>query len=85
MPSPPEGRDEWDEVFEGTDACVAPVRTMGELATDPQLAARGTIIDVDGAAQPAPAPRFSRTPAPPIRPAGAPTTAASVLARWQVR
>ncbi len=78
------GRDEWDAVFRATDACVAPVRSMGELAADPHLAARGTIASVDGAIQPAPAPRFSRTPAPPIRPAGAPTTAASVLARWRV-
>ncbi len=79
------GRDEWDEVFRDTDACVAPVRSMGELATDPHLVARGTITNVDGAVQPAPAPRFSRTPAPPIRPAGAPTDVDTVLGRWGLR
>ena len=51
------GRDEWDDVFRDTDACVAPVRSMGELATDPHLRARGTITSVNGAKQPAPAPR----------------------------
>jgi alpha-methylacyl-CoA racemase len=62
-------RGAWLEVFDGTDACVAPVLTMGEAASDPHLVARGTIVDVDGVPQPAPAPRFSATPCAPPGPA----------------
>ncbi len=56
-------RDEWAEVFAGTDACVTPVLAFGEVPAHPHLAARGTIIERDGVPQAAPAPRFSRTPA----------------------
>ncbi|MFI6934792.1 CaiB/BaiF CoA transferase family protein [Streptomyces sp. NPDC050287] len=55
-------RDEWAAVFEGTDACVAPVLTLREAPHHPHLAARGTFTDHDGLTQPAPAPRFSATP-----------------------
>ncbi|MER5439413.1 CaiB/BaiF CoA-transferase family protein [Streptomyces sp. NPDC002790] len=55
-------RDEWAAVFEGSDACVAPVLTLGEAPHHPQLAARGTFVDHGGLTQPAPAPRFSATP-----------------------
>jgi alpha-methylacyl-CoA racemase len=55
-------RDEWTEHFEGTDACVSPVLSLKEAPTHPHLAERGTFVDVDGVLQPAPAPRFSRTP-----------------------
>jgi len=51
-------QEEWTKAFSGTDACVAPVRTMTEAPADPHLAARGTYVDVDGLLQPAPAPRF---------------------------
>lgn len=54
---------EWAEVFDGTDACVAPVVRLADAPAHPHLAARGTFVDVDGTTQPAPAPRFSRTPA----------------------
>jgi len=54
-------RDEWAGLFEGSDACVAPVLTMSEAPGHPHLAARGTYVDVDGIVQAAPAPRFSRT------------------------
>lgn len=50
---------EWSKIFLGTDACVAPVRSMTEAPGDPHLAARGTFVTVDGVVQPAPAPRFS--------------------------
>jgi alpha-methylacyl-CoA racemase len=53
---------EWAEVFDATDACVAPVLPLSEAATHPHLVARGTFVDVEGITQPAPAPRFSRTP-----------------------
>jgi alpha-methylacyl-CoA racemase len=52
---------EWGEVFDGTDACVAPVLPLTEAAEHPHLAARATYVDRDGVLQPAPAPRFSRT------------------------
>ena len=56
-------RDEWAAVFDGSDACVAPVLTMHEAPDHPHLAARGTFVTVDGVRQAAPAPRFDRTPA----------------------
>jgi alpha-methylacyl-CoA racemase len=54
-------RDEWAKVFDGTDACVAPVLSLAEAPEDPHLRARGTFVEVGGVVQPAPAPRFSRT------------------------
>ncbi len=78
-------RDEWVAVFEGTDACVAPVLSFAEVPAHPHIAARGTVIEVGGVPQAAPAPRFSRTapdrPTPPPQP-GADT--AAVLADWAV-
>jgi alpha-methylacyl-CoA racemase len=56
-------RDEWCTELEGTDTCVAPVLRMAEAAEHPHIVARGTIVEHDGVLQPAPAPRFSRTPA----------------------
>ncbi|AJP04863.1 carnitine dehydratase [Streptomyces cyaneogriseus subsp. noncyanogenus] len=55
-------RDEWTAVFEGSDACVAPVLSLREAPHHPHLAARGTFTDHGGLTQPAPAPRFSATP-----------------------
>jgi alpha-methylacyl-CoA racemase len=55
-------RDEWCALLEGTDACFAPVLTVSETANHAQTAHRGTIVEVDGIRQPAPAPRLSRTP-----------------------
>ncbi|MEU9056331.1 CaiB/BaiF CoA-transferase family protein [Streptomyces sp. NPDC048384] len=55
-------RDEWTAVFEGTDACVAPVLSLHEAPHHPHLEARGTFTDHGGITQPAPAPRFSATP-----------------------
>lgn len=71
-------RDEWVEVFAGTDACVAGVNDLGEALSDPHLTARGSFVDVAGIPQPSPAPRFSRSsPARPnaARPPGADTDA----------
>ena len=56
-------RDEWCAVLEGTDVCFAPVLTLEEAPNHPHLRARGTFVEIDGIVQPAPAPRFSRTPA----------------------
>ena len=55
-------RDEWCRVFEGSDACVAPVLTFGEAAAHPHAQARHSHIEVGSVMQPAPAPRLSRTP-----------------------
>jgi alpha-methylacyl-CoA racemase len=55
-------RDEWCELMEGTDVCFAPVLTMGEAYEHPHNVARRTFVEVAGKLQPAPAPRFSRTP-----------------------
>ena len=52
---------EWTEVFDGTDACCAPILPLTEAARHPHLVARGTYVERDGVLQPAPAPRFSRT------------------------
>ncbi|MFC0109776.1 CaiB/BaiF CoA transferase family protein [Kibdelosporangium aridum] len=56
-------RREWTDIFEGTDACVAPVLSLSEAARHPHIAARGTLVERDGFVQPAPAPRFSGTTA----------------------
>lgn len=61
-------RDEWVEVFEGTDACVAPVLTLEEAPAHPHNVARDAFVEVGGIRQPAPAPRFSRTPGQVRRP-----------------
>jgi alpha-methylacyl-CoA racemase len=55
-------RDEWTEIMEGTDVCFAPVLSLKEAPKHPHIAARGTFTEVAGITQPAPAPRFSRTP-----------------------
>lgn len=56
-------RDEWCAVMEGSDVCFAPVLSIAEAPSHPHATARGAYVDVEGAPQPAPGPRFSRTPA----------------------
>jgi alpha-methylacyl-CoA racemase len=74
-------RDEWDEVFVGTDACVTPVLTYDEALAHPHLTARGTYTRIDGIDQPSPAPRFSRTV--PVAPSGAvETDLDGAVRRW---
>ena len=78
-------RDEWCAIFDGTDACVAPVLSPWEAHEHPHNVARSTYIEVDGAVQPAPAPRFSKTPSvvsKPPSPPGADTI--SGLLEWGV-
>ena len=65
-------RDEWTAVFAGTEACVAPVLSLHEAAADEHLLARETYVTPDGITQPAPSPRFSRTPGRLPAPAPAP-------------
>ncbi|SPB13786.1 L-carnitine dehydratase [Caballeronia novacaledonica] len=62
-------RDEWCAVFEGSDACVAPVLAFSEAPAHPQHRARGSFVEVAGVVQPGPAPRFSATPSKIARPA----------------
>lgn len=56
-------RAEWCAVFDGTDACVVPVLSLSEAPGHPHNTARGTFVEEDGMVMPAPAPRFSETPA----------------------
>jgi alpha-methylacyl-CoA racemase len=65
-------RDEWCELMEGTDVCFAPVLTLDEARSHPHNVARGTFVEVAGVVQPAPSPRFSRTPGEISRPPSAP-------------
>jgi len=60
-------RDEWCTLLEGTDCCFSPVLGLSEAPSHPHNVARHTFIEVNGVVQPAPAPRFSGTPAPPVR------------------
>jgi len=66
-------REEWTAAFAGSDACVSPVLSYAEALADEHLTARGTLTEVGGIPQPAPAPRFSRTPA--VAPAAPPVAA----------
>ena len=76
-------RDEWSALLEGSDACAAAVRGLFDAPNHPHLAARKTFVNVDGHVQPAPAPRFSRTPSS-IQgsPAVPPVDAADILSQW---
>ena len=78
-------RDEWAADLEATDACVAAVLDMEESAEHPHNKARGLHIDAFGVTQPAPAPRFSRTPSgTPTPPATPGQHSAEALADWGV-
>jgi alpha-methylacyl-CoA racemase len=70
---------EWGKLLEGEEACATVVRGVWDAPEHPHMAARGTFVDVGGARQPGPAPRFSRT-APAARPAHDDPDAA--LKRW---
>ena len=76
---------EWTALFDGTDSCVAPVVPIDEAAAHPHNVARGTYVEHDGLVQPAPAPRFSKTPTnlttPPVK---AGTNTAEALAAWGI-
>lgn len=77
---------EWAKVFDGTDACVAPILPLSEAVEHPHIKERGVFVEKDGLVQPAPAPRFSRTGAtldlPPAPQAGAHTREA--LVAWGI-
>ena len=78
-------RQEWCALLEGSDACFAPVLDWSEAPMHAHNRARETFVEIDGVVQPAPAPRFSRTP--PTRPASASSSAVdakTILAEWGV-
>jgi len=78
-------RDEWCEIMEATDVCFAPVLSLAEAPQHPHNQHRCTFTEVAGVTQPAPAPRFGRTPASVSRPpphAGQHTD--EVLADWGI-
>ncbi|SFM55760.1 alpha-methylacyl-CoA racemase [Pseudonocardia ammonioxydans] len=75
-------RDEWAEVFAGTDACTTPVLSFAEAGEDAHLAARNTIVTSDGVRQAAPAPRFSRTGTETATRGTGPEDVDGVLADW---
>ena len=54
-------RDEWADIFEGSDACVSGIYDMHEAPSHPHNKSRDTYLNIDGVVQPAPAPRFSRS------------------------
>lgn len=75
-------RAEWCALFDGSDACVAPVLSLGEAPQDPHNAERRTFVKADGVMQPRPAPRFSATPAgEPVMPRIADGTESAALLR----
>jgi alpha-methylacyl-CoA racemase len=76
-------RAEWTELLEQKDVCFAPVLSMSEAMHHKQNVYRGTFVNVDGVAQPGPAPRFSRTPSGIERgPAHAGEHSREVLSDW---
>ena len=75
-------RAQWCALLEGTDACFAPVLELAEVAQHSHNRARGNMVEVDGIEQPAPAPRFSRTPSEIHCPAGEQESAEKILERW---
>ncbi|RYG88597.1 MAG: CoA transferase, partial [Alphaproteobacteria bacterium] len=73
-------RDAWAEVFAETDACVTPVLDWDEASRHPHNIMRDTFVARNGSTQPAPAPRFSETPAAITEPESA--TVTEMLGRW---
>ena len=78
-------RDEWCDLMDASDVCFAPVLSLAEAPQHPHNVHRGTFVEVEGVSQPAPAPRFSRTPAEvPGRPPLAGEHTAEALVEWGI-
>ncbi|TLP71519.1 CoA transferase [Pseudomonas nitroreducens] len=75
-------RAQWCDLLEGSDACFAPVLDWAEAAEHPHNRERGTYLELGGVLQPAPAPRFSRTPAATPTPAVGEPQSEAVLRDW---
>ena len=76
-------RTEWCAILEDSDACFAPVLGLREASTHPHMAHRNSFVVCDGVLQPAPAPRFSRTPS--AIPPSSMSSPAEILALWRAR
>jgi alpha-methylacyl-CoA racemase len=76
-------RAEWCKIMEGTDICFAPILTMAEAPKHPHMAARNVFVERHGVTQPAPAPRFSRTPSAIREPEKA--DIAALTSAWKAR
>lgn len=74
-------RAEWVSIFADLDACVSPVLSLEEAQRDPHLRSRGTLL-TGGRVEPAPAPRYGRTPASASRPVDDPAHAQRILDDW---
>jgi alpha-methylacyl-CoA racemase len=78
-------RDEWAAIFDGSDACVSPVLSLDEAPQHHHAVARSAFVDIAGTVQPAPAPRFSKTPvATPTPPPRRGANTEEVLSDWGV-
>lgn len=78
-------RDEWCALFADSDACLSPVLSMAEAPAHPHAMARESFLTVDGVVQPAPAPRFSATPAAVPKPPEAPGASTEAALRdWGI-
>ncbi|GAH36525.1 unnamed protein product, partial [marine sediment metagenome] len=76
-------RDEWAAMFETTDACVSPVLDWDEAIAHPHNRARNSFVEIEGVPQPAPVPRFSRTPPSVSRPpSAADQHTEAILSEW---
>jgi alpha-methylacyl-CoA racemase len=75
-------REHWAKVFADSDACVTPVLAFGEVQTEPHITERNTFYEVNGALQPRPAPRFSRTAPATPHPAEPAADIEAVLKDW---
>lgn len=79
-------REYWTALFSGSDACVTPVLNLDEAPLAAHNQARCNFTEIDGIAQSAPAPRFSRTPADDPRPVDVGNTGIKeILTRWGIR
>ena len=79
-----QSRAEWTRILEGTDTCFAPVLTLSEAQAHAHNKVRAAIVDVAGEPQPAPAPRFSRTPSTIQGPAPSkPVMVEEIIAAWR--
>ena len=74
-------RAQWCAILEGSDACFAPVLGLREASTHPHMAHRESFVELDGVLQPAPAPRFSRTPS--AIQASSVASPAEIVAQWR--
>ncbi len=78
-------RAHWERLFAGSDACVSPVLDWAEAPGHPQNATRGAFTTLGAVTHPAPAPRFERTPAPPVSAPRLPVGgAAETLTAWNI-